>query len=310
MSHKDVNNEDQLTAERDAMAEAEGASQVSIDDADTEDSTLLGVEAGADADQAVPAELAAVHTDTDSAAQASGMGIPNDEQPAEDTESKPMTKKPATGAKKSAVKPVSARSKRYLEAAAKYDPARVYAPVEALRIVKEMATGKTDQAIEVHIRLLAPKGKKNEGERYRTIATLPHGTGKEPKIGVLDEALIEKIAKAGDTEFDILLATPAMMPKVAKVAKILGPKNKMPNPKTGTVAENIDDAKKMILSGRTEIRADAHHNLHQAIGRASWTPEKLLENFQALRSVLPAHRLQRVVICATFGPGVAVDLAA
>lgn len=306
MSHKDTNTDDQLVAEHDAMDEAEVASPHQPDEADTEDAEVLGMEAATDTSAATPAELAAVHTDTDAASEASGDTVAA--EPADVVVDKVKATKKAP--KSPTVTHQAARSRRYQDLATKFDRARTYEPEQAIELAKETAVGKFDQVIELHIRLTPPKGKKGDVERYRTIVTLPHGTGKEPKIGVLDEAMIDAIAKKGDTEFDILLASPDLMPKVAKIAKILGPKNKMPNPKTGTVTDNPEAAKAAIVSGRIEVRADADHNLHQAIGRASWSVEKLLENYRALKASLPQHRLQRAVVCATFGPGIAVDLSA
>jgi len=303
MSHKDTNTDDQLIAEHGAMDEAEAVSPHQVDEADTEEAELLAVEVGTDTNAVKPAELAAIHTDTDAASEASGEG-------AVDGNDAVVGKKEKSPKKTVAAPQQAVRSRRYQDLATKFDRTRTYEPEQALELAKETAIGKFDQVIELHIRLTPPKGKKGDVERYRTIVTLPHGTGKEPKIGVLDEAMIEAIAKKGDTEFDILLASPDLMPKVAKIAKILGPKNKMPNPKTGTVTDNPDAAKAAIVSGRIELRADADHNLHQAIGRASWSVEKLLENYRALKATLPQHRLQRAVICATFGPGIAVDLSA
>lgn len=299
MSHKDTNIDDQLVAEHDAMEESEATSAHNVDEADTEDAELLAMEAGSGTAIVEPAEMAAIHTDTESAHEASG-----DTVPAASIEKKTAKVKAATDKSK------AARSQRYQELATKVDRNRNYNPEQAFNLVRETAVGKFDQVIELHFCLKAPKGKKGESDRYRAIVSLPHGSGKQLNIGVLDEAMIDAIAKKGDTEFDILLASPSLMPKVAKIAKILGPKNKMPNPKTGTVTDDPEAAKAAIGSGRIEIRADAAHNLHQAIGRASWSAEKLLENYRALRAVLPQHRLLRAYVCATFGPGISIDLSA
>lgn len=308
MTHRDSNIDDQIKAEHDAMDEAEAVSPHAVDEAEIADSELLGFEAGSDTGQTTPAELAAIHTDTESVHEAEGIDEAISDQPIANPEkmiakTKP-THKPVVRAKAS----VAPRSQRYLAVSRKFDRNRNYPPADALALVKETGAGRFDTAVELHIRLLLPKSKKAAAERYRSVVILPHGTGKEPKIGILDDALIEKIAKAGDTEFDTLLATPAMMPKVAKIAKILGPKGKMPNPKTGTVSDDLESAKKAIASGRVELRADAQGIIHQMIGRVSWPIEKLTENYQALLSTLPVHRLQRVSVCATFGPGILIAL--
>lgn len=312
--HRDLNVDDPIVAEHDAMDEAEATSPHDVDEAQVSDSELLGIEVGTDTGAATPAELAAVHTDTETvraveAGEGSDSGTlePPDRKTVGPPDEKTELKTRPTTLAQPNVKP-AARSARYQAAAAKVDRNRAYASAVAFALIKETAAGKTDQAVEVHIRLKAARGKKGESERFRTVVSLPHGTGKETTVGVLDDALIEQIAQAGDTEFDILLATPVLMPRVAKIAKILGPKGKMPNPKTGTVTDDPEAAKAAIASGRLELRADAGGNLHQIIGRVSWPAEQLVENFQALRAVLPAYRLQAIIVCATFGPGIRIEL--
>lgn len=313
MSHTDRNVDDALTAEHDAMDEAEAVNPHQVDEADTEESELLQIERGADADQAMPAEAAAVHTDTEAAAEASGdVASDSDEinspMPPVEAGRRParVSKTTAKGSTPAKVQKTR-HSQRYQEKIGRVDARRAYSAREALELAKETSLTRFDGAMEVHLRLSRKKGK-DSGERFRTIVTLPHGSGKEPRIGVLDDELIAKIKQKGDTDFDILLAPPSLMPKVAQIAKILGPKGKMPNPKTGTVTDDSEAATRAILSGRVELRADAGHNLHQIIGRVSWPAEKLLENYQALLAVMPGARLQRVTVAATMGPGVWVDL--
>jgi large subunit ribosomal protein L1 len=314
MVHKDSNIDNPLVAEHDAMDEAEAVTTHTVDEANPHETDSLAFERGADADQVESAEASAMHTDTVAAMEASGDLA---EETSEDDIGTPavalaaqsemkIAKKSAAPAAKAAVKK-QARSTRYLRVTAGLDFRHRYAPKEAIELVQKTSLSKFDGAVEVHARFLPKKGK-DSGERFRMVVMLPHGTGKEPKIGVLDEALIQKIKEKGDTEFDILLASPSLMPKVAQVAKVLGPKGKMPNPKTGTVTDDPEATKKAILSGRVEVRADADWNLHQTIGRVSWPLEKLLENYQTLLAVLPLPRLQRVTLAATMGPGIEVDL--
>ena len=308
MAHKESDNP--LVAEHEAMDEAEWINSHTVDEANPHETEALSFERGADADAVESAESAAIHTDTESALEASG-----------DLESEEITKTAAPVAEKSSKKGADAkvvkskvvkkavkqRSQRYLASAKLVDVRRNYPLKDALELLKVTHTTKFDGAVEVHIRLVAKRGK-DSGERFRVIVTLPHGTGKEPKIGVLDEQMIADIKQKGNTDFDILLASPALMPKVAQIAKILGPKGKMPNPKTGTVTDDPEAAKRAIISGRVEVRADEHHNLHQMIGRVSWPFEKLAVNYQALLAALPLPRLQRVTLAATMGPGIGVDL--
>lgn len=308
MDHHDRNSDNPLDAEAAAVAEAESVNVAAPDEADNDDTEAAEFARGVDADQAEPAEAAAIHTDTEAAKEASGDLAVAPEKPAKkaQADNKPA-KAQAAAARASKAK---TRSKRYQEAAGKVDTKRRHKVTDALELAAQTAYGKFDGSIDVHIRLLVKKGKADSGERFRMVVVLPHGTGKEQSVGVLDEAMIDKIKQKGDTEYDILLATPAMMPKVAQIAKILGPKGKMPNPKTGTVADDLEAAKRAILSGRIELRADAQNILHQSIGRSSWPAEKLVENFRALMAVVPAHRLQKVTVAATMGPGIEVDLTA
>ncbi|MBI4175339.1 50S ribosomal protein L1 [Candidatus Berkelbacteria bacterium] len=323
--HKDSNIDNPLTAEHDAMDEAEAVNPHQLDEADTEDATLLSIEKGAEANDVLPAEVAAIHTDTEAAHEASGMleevisnkskvtsKVTSQKVPARNATHNVAGGKPNsdTADKKSVRAPVKPklRSGRYQEHVAKVDARRAYPLTEAVDLAKQTAYGKFDASLDIHVRLSPPRGKKDAGERFRTVVVLPHGTGKEPKIGVLDEALIEQIKQRGDTDFDILLASPALMPKVAQIAKILGPKGKMPNPKIGTVTDQSDEAKRAILSGRIEMRADAQHILHQAIGRVSWPTEKLVQNLEALFASLPRHRLQTGTLAATMGPGIRINL--
>lgn len=303
MDHRDRNDSNPLEAERAAQEEAEVATAADAGSTTWQDDAVILAEEATDTDPAVPAELAAIHTDTEAALVASG-----------DVESTPVTDEPvkAKPPKKAAISSATRakkRSIRYQEQASKVDINRRYPVKQALELAKETSYAKFDGAMEVHIALKQKKGKKADGERFRLLVTLPHGTGREARVGVLDEALIEDIKKKGDTEFDILLATPAMMPKVAQIAKILGPKGKMPNPKTGTVIDDPETAKRAISSGRVELRADAQSIVHQSIGRVSWDLEKHVENYTALLASMPAHRLQAISVSATMGPAVRVEIS-
>lgn len=278
-----------IVEELEAMSEAEAIDVADPDTAQPDEPIAAGIEQGADADEVVPAELTMLHTDTVSAQEASGEVA--------------LRKAPRVSKKKK-------RSARYLAAQkeAGIDPNRNYPIDDAIEKARLGSYAKFDAALEVHISLSPPRGKKGSGDAFRTVIQLPHGTGKEPKIAILDETLIEKIKKDNKTEFEILIATPALMPKVAQIAKILGPQGKMPNPKTGTVVDDPETAKKAILSGRVELREDANHNLHQAIGRVAWDPSKLRENFDTILASLPQSRIAHVTLAATMGLGVRVRL--
>lgn len=213
---------------------------------------------------------------------------------------------------KSVIKKRSARSvktkirgKKYQEKFALVDRSKYYPQEEALDLVKKTSYSKFDASVEMHIRLVPAKNKKAKQE-LRGILQMPHPIGKEPKIGVIDEAMAEKILKEKKSEFDILLTTPEMMPKIARVAKILGPKGKMPNPKTGTITSDPEKTIKEIKSGRIEYKTDDTGNIHQMIGKVSFDNKKLQENYQAILAAIGVNKIQSVTFSATMGPGVKV----
>lgn len=198
------------------------------------------------------------------------------------------------------------RSKKYKEKLALVDRTKQYSQEEAIELVKKTSFTKFDGTIELSIKLLPPKNKKVKLDAIRGIIQLPHPTGKVPKVAIIDEAMAEKIIKNKKTEFDILLATPEMMPKIAKCAKILGPQGKMPNPKTGTVTTDPEKTIQEIKSGRVEYKSDDTGNVHIAIGKISFDSKKLLDNLNALINVIGITKIQNITLCATMGPGVKV----
>jgi len=223
------------------------------------------------------------------------------------------------------------RSKRYKELKASYDSKKSYSPDEAIGLVQKTSTTKFDAAIEVHLRLgIDPK---KGDQMVRGTVALPHGTGKTKKVAAFvsspekekeakeagadlvgGEELIAQIAQTSKIEFDIAVATPDMMPKLAKVAKILGPKGLMPSPKNETVTANIKKAVEELRRGRVAFKNDDTGNLHQIIGKASFPKEKLLENFsafmEAVRRAKPGSSkgtyLRSVTLTSTMGPGIKV----
>lgn len=196
------------------------------------------------------------------------------------------------------------RSVKYRQAVILVDKTKQYPIEEALELAKKTSYTKFDGSIEVHVKLSLKKGQ----EAPRGLLNFNHNLGKVVKVALVDEALIEKIAKDGKTEFEVLVATPQMMPKLAKIAKILGPQGKMPNPKAGTVTDKPDKIMEEIKKGRIEFKADKSGVVHQLIGKASWDLEKLLENYKTLISALPKSLLQCINISATMGPGIKVQL--
>ncbi len=197
------------------------------------------------------------------------------------------------------------RSKKYQEIIKLIDRTKKYGVSEAIGLVKKTSLTKFDGNVEVHLRLLAKTGKP---ENLRGLIKYPHLTGKSVKVVVIDEKMAKDIEKTGKADADIYLATPAMMPKIAKLAKILGPKGKMPNPKSGTITENTEKTKKDLETGQVEYKTDSFGNIHQIIGKVSAEPKILEENFQVLLAALPQDRIVSITLHATMGPGIKVQL--
>jgi large subunit ribosomal protein L1 len=208
---------------------------------------------------------------------------------------------------------------------------KTYSISEAIAEVKKNAKAKFDESVEVHLRLnIDPK---KSDQQVRGVAELPHGTGKKVKIAVFTtvqkkeaeesgadvvggEELIDKIKSSGKIDADITIATPEMMPRLATIAKILGPKGLMPNPKNQTVTPKVKEIIESLKKGRADFKNDNSGNVHQVIGKASFDPEKLEENFKvfidALKKAKPEGAkgkfVKSVSICSTMGKAVRVNL--
>lgn len=222
------------------------------------------------------------------------------------------------------------RSKAYLAAAAKVDRSTLYSPLAAARLAKETATTKTDATVEVAIRLGVDPRKADQ--MVRGTVNLPHGTGKTARVIVFAagekaaeaeaagadevgaEDLIERI-QGGWLEFDAAIATPDQMAKVGRIARVLGPRGLMPNPKTGTVTTDVTKAVNDIKGGKINFRVDKQANLHFVIGKASFDDSKLVENYgAALDEILRAkpstakgRYVKKVTVSTNTGPGIPVD---
>ena len=225
------------------------------------------------------------------------------------------------------------RSKAYKSAVAKIEEGKLYTPAEAVALAKETSSTKTDATVEVAMRLSVDPRKADQ--MVRGTVNLPHGTGKTARVVVIaagpkaaeaeaagadyvgSDELIAKIA-GGWTDFDAAVATPDMMGKVGRLGKILGPRNLMPNPKTGTVTMDVAKAVADIKGGKIDFRVDRNSNLHFIIGKASFTAEQLEENFQAALeevnrlkpSSAKGRYISKATVATTFGPGIPVDPAA
>ena len=225
------------------------------------------------------------------------------------------------------------KSKRYTEALSKIEKGKLYSLEEAVKLVKETSTSKFDGTVEIAVRLNLDT-KKND-QQLRGAIVLPHGTGKAKKVLVLakgdqakaavdagadfvgDMDMITKIEKENWFEFDVIIATPEMMPLLGKLGKVLGPKGLMPNPKTGTVTVDTKKAVEDVKKGRVEYRTDSYANVHALVGKVSFEEEKLADNIKAFMDVIIKSKpqaakgvyLKGVSIASTMGPGIKVDLS-
>jgi large subunit ribosomal protein L1 len=222
------------------------------------------------------------------------------------------------------------RSKVYRQAAEKIEAGRLYTPLEAAALARETASSKMDATVEVAMRLGVDPRKADQ--MVRGTVSLPHGTGKTVRVIVFAtgdraaeaeaagaaavgaEDLIERI-QGGWLDFDAAIATPDQMAKVGRIARILGPRGLMPNPKTGTVTPDVSKAVQDIKGGKISFRVDKQANLHLIIGKASFPTEKLVENYsvaldeimRAKPSAAKGRYIKKITLSTTTGPGIAVD---
>ncbi len=224
-------------------------------------------------------------------------------------------------------------SRRMRELVKKVEEDKIYEPLEALTLLKETATAKFDETAEAHIKLgIDPK---YTDQQLRTTVSLPKGTGQTVRVAVIargekvkeaeeagaeiygSEELIEDIQK-GMMDFDILIATPDMMPKVAKLGRVLGPKGLMPSPKGGTVTADLHPAVEAFKAGKLEFRADKTGIVHVMFGKASFSAEDLLANLKALQETIDRNRpsgakgryWRTAYVSASMGPSIQIDISA
>lgn len=222
-------------------------------------------------------------------------------------------------------------SKRMVEASKLVEPGKLYDSTEAIELALKMPKVKFDETVEMHIRL-GVDGKQAD-QQVRGVVVLPNGTGKTKKVLVLtrgdkakeatdagadfvgDDDMIEKIQKEGWLDFDVVVATPDMMASLGKVARVLGPKGLMPNPKAGTVTMDVTKAVTEIKAGKIEYRLDKNNIIHCPIGKVSFGADKLKENYITLLDAIikakPAAAkgtyLKSVAISTTMGAGIKVN---
>lgn len=202
--------------------------------------------------------------------------------------------------KKQATKQHRHTGKKYKSAQSKRTKDTVYSLADALKKVKEMKYASFDETLELHINT-RETGVKGE-------VVLPHGTGKDVRVAIVDEALLKAIDN-GTFDFDILIATPATMPQLVKYARVLGPKGLMPNPKNGTVTDKPEDAVKKFKGGAVRYQTEAKFPiLHQAVGKVSFSDEQLGQNISVLVEGLKKKNIVSMYLSATMTPSVKVDV--
>lgn len=223
------------------------------------------------------------------------------------------------------------KGKKYLEASKLVDKAKLYSKEEAIKLVKDTNPTKFDASVELVLRLNLDTKKADQQLRGATV--LPNGTGKTKKVLVLakgeaakaakeagadyvgDMDLITKIEKENWFDFDVMIATPDMMPVLGKLGKVLGPKGLMPNPKTGTVTLDAAKAVNDVKKGRVEYRTDSYGNVAVIIGKVSFTEDKLAENLNYFVSLILKSKpttvkgdyVKNISIASTMGPGIKID---
>ena len=221
--------------------------------------------------------------------------------------------------------------KKYVEASAKVEKSKNYELTEAVKLAKETSTTKFDSSVELAIKLNIDT--KKADQQLRGSLVLPNGNGKTKKILVLAKGaqaeaakaagadyvgemeMIEKIQTENWFDFDIIIATPDMMPALGKIGKVLGPKGLMPNPKTGTVTPTPEKAVEDVKKGMIEYRADSYGNIHCSVGKVSFDEKALIENITYVVSIITKAKpatvkgtyIQNISLSTTMGPGIHVD---
>lgn len=249
-------------------------------------------------------------------AHVKGVGLKGGQQVAvmEGTELKPEVKELLTQTPEGIVKEkntrkikIRARSKRYKAALGLIDKKTYYDINKSIELLKKTSLTRFDGTVEAHFNLnpeLFTKDKKS----LSGSVTLPHGTGKKRRIVIADENIIDNISK-GKIEFDVLLAVPSLMPKLAKVAKILGPRGLMPNPKNGTVTQDPEKRVQELEGGKMTWKTEPEQPvIHQAIGKVSFTDQQLVENIKTLLASINKSKIVKLTLSSTMGPGIKVDI--
>lgn len=217
-------------------------------------------------------------------------------------EEKELEKKVKTEVKKKtkSKKKTKLRSKRYQALKIKFDRNKFYPSEEAIELLINLANSKIDETVEIHL--------STQVDKLTGRVNLPHGTGKKQIVAIADDKLIDKVSK-GKIDFDVLIASPKMMPKIAQIAKILGPRGLMPNPKADTISEKPAELKKQLEKGEIRFKTETKAPLlHLTIGKISFGKEKLGQNLEALIKAVAGKNIKKATLTSTHSPGVKLDL--
>lgn len=194
----------------------------------------------------------------------------------------------------------AAHSKSYQTVATLVDKTKTYTVTQALPLLEKLKRGKFDETVELHINTTEPG--------ISGSLTLPHGTGKQLRVAITDDKIIASVEK-GIIDFDILLAQPSMMPKLARVAKVLGPKGLMPNPKNGTISTNPEEAAKKFTGGLVNYKTESKTPIiHLSVGKLSFGEKKLAENIAVVFANISASKIKTATLKSTMSPGIKISL--
>lgn len=210
-------------------------------------------------------------------------------------------KKKSRGARSGFARKKQGHSKRYLEVAKLLDKTKKYPLSDALSLLEKLKRAKFDETVELHINTI------ETGVSGQT--SLPHGTGKTSRVAIANDSLIAEVEK-GKINFDMLLSTPQMMPKLAKIARFLGPRGLMPNPKAGTISSEPEKLALKFQKGQIQFKTEAKSPIiHLTVGKLSFGPKKLLENIQAIIGAVKKEKIKSAVLKSTMSPGIKIDLS-
>jgi large subunit ribosomal protein L1 len=216
---------------------------------------------------------------------------------------KQILEKTSTEPKKAPPSPIKqrkTRGKKYQLARKRVDKSKTYNIKEAVALLKKIKISRFDETVELHINTRESNIK---GE-----IQLPHGTGKEVKVTIIDDKVLAEIEK-GNINFDVLICHPSYMPKLAKLAKLLGPKGLMPNPKTGTISDKPEEAAKKFAGGLIRFKTEAKIPIiHQAVGKLSFKDEALMENITAFINVVGKSKIESVYLKSSMSPSIRLDI--